>query len=48
MSNKDQSSETLEAPPSVTQGVIVNEIGMRPMITQFQQEYIWPIAPWIP
>lgn len=25
-------------------GVIVNEIGMRPMITQFQQEYIWPIA----
>eukprot|EP00434_Breviolum_minutum_P044244 symbB.v1.2.039499.t1/scaffold6608.1/size16736/1 len=25
-------------------GVIVNEIGMRPMITQFQQEFIWPIA----
>ncbi|CAJ1398592.1 unnamed protein product [Effrenium voratum] len=25
-------------------GVIVNEIGMRPMITEFQQQYIWPIA----
>ena len=33
---------------AVTKGVIVNEIGMRPMITQFQQEYIWPIAPRIP
>lgn len=27
-----------------SRGVIVNEIGMRPMITQFQQEFIWPIA----
>mmetsp|Transcript_13611 Transcript_13611/g.27501 ORF Transcript_13611/g.27501 Transcript_13611/m.27501 type:complete len:320 (-) Transcript_13611:79-1038(-) len=25
-------------------GVIVNEIGMRPMITAFQQQYIWPLA----
>ena len=30
--------------PEMPWGVIVNEIGMRPMITQFQQEYIWPIA----
>ena len=25
-------------------GVIVNEIGMRPMITAFQQQYIWPLS----
>jgi len=25
-------------------GVILNEIGMRPMITALQQQYIWPIA----
>ena len=25
-------------------GVVVNEIGMRPMITAFQQMYLWPIA----
>jgi len=25
-------------------GVIVNEIGMQPMITAFQQQYIWPLA----
>eukprot|EP00930_Biecheleria_cincta_P034785 TRINITY_DN23992_c0_g2_i1.p1 TRINITY_DN23992_c0_g2~~TRINITY_DN23992_c0_g2_i1.p1 ORF type:complete len:386 (+),score=62.17 TRINITY_DN23992_c0_g2_i1:62-1159(+) len=25
-------------------GVIVNEIGMRPMITAFQKQYIWPLA----
>ena len=30
--------------PLGIRGVIVNEIGMRPMITQFQQEFIWPIA----
>jgi len=25
-------------------GVIVNQIGMRPMITAFQQDFLWPIA----
>ncbi len=25
-------------------GVIVNEIGMRPMITAFQQTYLWPLS----
>jgi len=25
-------------------GVIVNEIGMRPLITSFQQNYLWPMA----
>ena len=25
-------------------GVIVNEIGMRPLLTSFQQEYLWPVA----
>ena len=25
-------------------GVIVNEIGLRPLITAFQQEYLWPLA----
>jgi|EP00550_Attheya_septentrionalis_P002180 hypothetical protein len=25
-------------------GVIVNEIGMRPLITSFQQNYLWPLA----
>ena len=25
-------------------GVVVNEIGMRPLITAFQQEYLWPLS----
>lgn len=25
-------------------GVVVNEIGMRPMITSFQQQYLWPLS----
>lgn len=25
-------------------GVIVNEIGLKPLITSFQQEYLWPVA----
>lgn len=25
-------------------GVVVNEIGLRPLITSFQQEYLWPLA----
>ena len=31
---------------SVAPGVIVNEIGMRPLITEFQQKYIWPVVAW--
>ena len=25
-------------------GVVVNEIGMKPLITSFQQEYLWPLS----
>lgn len=25
-------------------GVVLNEIGMRPLITSFQQKYLWPVA----
>ena len=25
----------------------MNEIGMKPMITEFQQKYIWPIVAWL-
>lgn len=25
-------------------GVIVNEIGLRPLISSFQQEYLWPLS----
>jgi hypothetical protein len=25
-------------------GVVVNEIGLRPMISSFQQQYLWPIS----
>ena len=32
-------------PNSMNQyGVVVNEIGMRPVITSFQQTYLWPLA----
>lgn len=28
-------------------GVIVNDIGMRPMITAFQQQFLWPLAKYL-